>query len=125
MGSCKTVLVAGQEVKVSELTMRDIHDLAVADMTSESVVTGVRMLVEKATTLSAEQLMGQYPSDLQPLIEALLEVNKAFFGQAAALGMQSAAALVENKIKGLFMLACVPLSEPGTPTPGTTRSPSS
>lgn len=124
MSLAKTVKIGDRTVMVRELTMQEILDLFEAP--DGQVINEICRLLTTCTDLERADLMPCAPSEIAPLIDGLLEVNKAFFDLAAALGMPEIAAILEKKIRGISMIAYLPLSAPATEQgSGITPSPSS
>lgn len=97
---------------VRELLLKEIEELGKAGQVSAA--SGITSLLETCTDTDADFIAGLAPSELQPLIDALLEVNASFFSQAQAVGVTEAAAGLEKLIKLIFIVAFSPSSEQGT-----------
>lgn len=100
----KVVELGKEKITVRELTVKEIRDLA--RMPDEStVVDRLQVLLKKCAGIDPDQLLGFAPSDLQPLIDSMLEVNASFFAQAAAVGMESAGQALRKIIGAVSMIA--------------------
>jgi len=109
----KTITIAAcGDITVNELTMREIADLAATP--DGSPVAAMVRLITAATDIKPEDVAAMTPSELSPLVDAMLEVNKDFFAQARAVGMEETADLLEGLIKKIFIVAFLLSSEPDT-----------
>lgn len=102
MGISKTVKINDTTVTVRELTVREIYDLA--NGSGDNAAAAIAELLETCSTVKTEFVMELAPSELQPLIEAMIEVNRPFLDQAAAIGMDEAAAGMEKMVRSIFSL---------------------
>ncbi len=106
-----TIDVAGKKVRVRELTVREIKTLA--DMPEDvSIADRLTGLLETcADGIKKDDLLDFAPSELQPLIDTMLEVNSAFFDQASAIGMDAAGEALKQMIGAVSMIAFCSASE--------------
>lgn len=124
MSMTKSVKLGAKTVSVRELTLQEIHDLTYAEYQSEA--EAIVSLVHVSTGLEHEDLMTYAPSELAELVDSMLEVNKSFFDQAAAIQAEKVAVPLERMIKAIFTLAFLPLSKRDTVSaPGIIPTPSS
>ena len=99
----KTVKLEGKTFVVQEMTLKQLS--AFFNMPVEStIIDRINSLLEYCVP-GLDDVISYSPSELQMIIDAMLEVNDSFFVQAAALGMQAAAEQLEKVIKGLSIVA--------------------
>jgi hypothetical protein len=110
MAKTTTIVIDGKTVMVRELTMQEIYDLSSGD---ENPVESITSLLSACTDIDRKFLMSKAPSEIAPLIEKIIEVNRPFLDQATALDMEGVAKSLERMMRGIFTLAFLPLSEPG------------
>lgn len=85
-----------------------------AETSSQSPVDTMTKMLEKGTDIDREFILQRSPSELEPLVAAMLEVNNSFFEQTRAVGMHDAAKELEKMIRQIFIVAFLPLSVPDT-----------
>lgn len=107
-----TVEVNGQKVMVREFTLQEIDDFS--NMGEVSQAELMSRLIATATSVDIDFIKPLAPSELQPLVDKMLEVNTSFFDQAGAAGMAEAADGLARLIKGIFIVAFLPSSDPAT-----------
>lgn len=112
MVKTSTVKIGKRQVMVRELTLREVRDLMLTP--PREIVEGVASLLAACTDITTEELMDYAPSELQPLIDTILEINADFFAQAEMLEETAVSALMRGKILRISMLAYVPSSPPAT-----------
>lgn len=119
----KTIKVAGHEIKVRELTVAQIRELANAEADPADTICN---LLTACTSADEELVTSTAPSDLGELVAAMLEVNAPFLEQARALGMEAAVGPFERQVRAILILPFLRSSGPATePGSGTTPGPSS
>jgi len=111
MANTTTIVIDKKTVMVRELTMQEIHDLCSSNEVNP--VQSISSLLSACTDIDREFLMSKAPSEITPLIEKIVEVNRPFLDQATALNMEGVARSMETMMRGIFTLAFLPLSEPG------------
>lgn len=103
MSEVKTVKLGTKTVTVRELTVAEIMSL-VSDNGEENPGQVLTTLLQTCTSAKVEDLLPLAPSAIDPLIEAMLEVNKSFFAQNRAIGMLQTAEGLERMIKSVSVL---------------------
>lgn len=97
---------------VRELVLSEISELLNAP--PRPVVDGISHLLGMCSDAKREDLMAYAPSDIDPLIKKMLELNKDFFDQAEVLQEPEIASALRQRLLRISMLAYVPLSSPAT-----------
>ena len=77
----KTVKIDSTAVTVREFTVAEISELFAMD-DAASLVDRMVFMLDTCSSMNLDEIREYSPSDLQPLIDALLEVNQSFFAQA-------------------------------------------
>ncbi len=115
----KTVKLDGKVITVRELTVREIKELF--DMPDNATmvdrigaILGKCAFLGKGGSVDEEFILDYSPSDLQPLIDTMVEVNSAFFAQAASVGMEQAAQALRQIMNAVSMIAFSSASSPDT-----------
>ncbi len=112
MGMSTTAKLGEKTVMVRELTLQEIHDITTAGESSPA--EAICGLLETCTNITRKDLMPCAPSDIDPLVSAISEVNQSFLDQANALGMEELAVSFANLIKSIFTIAFLPSSDQDT-----------
>jgi len=102
MSGVKTVKLGGKTVTVRELTVAEIHALAVGG--AENPVDTIIQLLTTCTSAKPEDIPPLTPSEIDPLIEAMLEVNNRFFVQMQGIGMEETAEALRRLIRSVSVL---------------------
>jgi len=102
MSGVKTVKLGSKTVTVRELTVAEIHSLATGG--AENPVDTIIQLLTTCSSAKPEDIPPLTPSEIDPLIEAMLEVNSRFFGQMQAIGMEEGAESLRRLIKSVSVL---------------------
>lgn len=123
MASTSDAKLGSRTIAVRELTLQEIYDLTHDTDKEEAEI--LCDLLRLTSGLERDDVMCHTPSELQPLVDAMVEVNKSFFDQAAAINMTSAATMLERMIKAVFTLAFLNLSNDSARKPGDSSSQSS
>jgi hypothetical protein len=76
MAKSEVVDLGRTQVTVRELTLEEIKELF--DATEKSATDGIVNMLEKATTIKRADLMKMAPSDMEPMLDKLVEVNSSF-----------------------------------------------
>lgn len=103
MSISKTLILAGKTITVRELTVQEIYDLSQPEDKINQVNT-LAVLLTTATSATREDIMPLAPSQLQPLIDLLMEVNSPFLGQMRAVKMEDAANALERILGSISAL---------------------
>ncbi len=109
----KTVNLGGTHITVRELTVMEIQKMTNMPE-SAGWVERIGFVLGECASIETDFLMSYPPSELQGLIDAMLEVNAAFFAQAAAVGMDGAAQALRRIIGAVSMIAFSSLSDQAT-----------
>ena len=102
MATSKTIKFNGVDITVKELTLQDVNDLA--NGTEQTAAGTMAELLKRSAGLTRAKVMKFTPSDLQTLVDAMVEVNGSFLSQAREIGLEEAAAHLEKMFKGVFCL---------------------
>lgn len=102
MGIIKIVPIGQRAFTVRELTLAQIRELD--NITLKADV--IPYLLASGTDTTVEEILPMAPSDLEPLVDAFVEVNKSFFGQAVKVEETETARLFEMKLRLISMTAC-------------------
>jgi len=93
-------------ITVNELTMQQIADLMKID--EENATTSVIKLLEATTNIKASELMPLKPSEIQGIVDKMVEVNTPFLSQQRAIGNDLAAEALEKLLRSVCMIAFLP-----------------
>jgi hypothetical protein len=107
-----TVKIGDDTFMVRELLLSEISELL--NSPPRPVVEGICQLLSLCSDATPEKLVTFAPSDIDPLIKKMLELNKDFFDQAEALQEPEIASALRQRLLRISMLAFVPLSPPDT-----------
>ena len=107
-----TIKIGDKPVMVRELILSEINELMNAP--SRPIVDAIAHLLSMCTDVKPDDLMPYAPSDIKPMIDKLLELNKDFFVLAETLDMPEISAELRKIISRISMLAFLPLSSEGT-----------
>ena len=97
---------------VRELVLSEINELMNAP--SRPMVEAIAHLVGMCTDVKPDELMSCAPSDIDPLMQKLLELNHDFFSHAEALQQTDVSAEMRRMIMRISMLAYLPSSKQDT-----------
>lgn len=87
--------VAGKK----EVTVKEVSPYAVyKSLMAESKVEGIIALAENCIDLTREQLQELYPSEIEELTNAFLEVNSSFLAVADKLGIRETLTQATGKL---------------------------
>ncbi|MGV0961797.1 MAG: hypothetical protein ACOYB1_18385 [Limnohabitans sp.] len=95
-----------------ELLLKEINELLSAP--SQPIVESICQVLAMCSDAKKEDLLAYAPSEIDPLIKKLLDLNSDFFAQAEALQQPEIASALRNRLLRISMLAYVPLSPPAT-----------
>ena len=107
-----SVKIGDRTVMVRELLMKEIREIYTAP--DRPVADAVAHLLSLCSDVQPDELLEYAPSEIAPLITAMLEVNKAFFDQAAMLKFEEVAADLKTLILKISTLAYFTSSPPAT-----------
>lgn len=107
-----TVPVGKKTVMVRELILSEINELMNAP--SRPIVEAICDLLGRCTDIKPEDLMSYAPSDIDPMVQKILELNQDFFAQAEALKQTEISAELRRMILRISMLAYLPSLKPDT-----------
>lgn len=109
----KTVKIDATPVTIRELTVTEVSALFGMDQDT-NLIDRLEFMLGCCSDMDIKAIMKHSPSDLQPLIDALIEVNASFFAQADQVGMAAAAEVLKNLLQSLSMIVFVRSSQPDT-----------
>lgn len=104
MGQAKTVPLNGETITVRELTLEEINTLTKRPE-NESPIEAITALYETCTTAKIEKLMPLCPSELEPLVAAVVEVNSSFLSQAEKVNAEDVGDALKGMIQSLSLIA--------------------
>ncbi len=85
MRRVKTIQVEGRgEVTVREVSIKGVYQA----WESEDMLEQMKGLVDEAVSPGFEELSNWYPSEIETVVDALLEVNSSFLGIAGKLKLK-------------------------------------
>jgi len=113
MGKSNTAPLNGKQVTVRELTMQEINDLTNRPP-DETAVEQIGAMLAVCTNTTPEEIMKSFPSDLDPLVEVLVEVNRPFLDQAAKINAREVAEALEQLLRSVCLIAFTKSSQPDT-----------
>jgi len=103
MVKTEQVKIDSKSFMVKEMTLFQLKEFF--DMPRDSTIID---RIDKLLSFCVPELLGDTsdysPSELQPIIDAMLRVNDAFFVQAAALEMGAAAEQIKKIMNGLSII---------------------
>lgn len=102
MGMTDTVAIGKRAYTVRELTLQQIRDID--GLTSKADI--IPAVVAACTDATIEELLPLAPSEIEPLVDAVVKVNAAFFRMAANAKEVEAAQLLEQKMRLISMISC-------------------
>ncbi len=124
MAKSKVIDLGRDKITVRELTLEEIHQLFEA--VEENPTDGIINMLESCTTAKRAQLLKQAPSDIQPLVDGMVEVNKNFLDQCRQTNNEGMAKSFETLLRQVSLIAFLPSSPPVTAKePGATPTPNS
>lgn len=86
--------VAGKK----EVTVKEVSPYAMYKaLLAEDKIGEIFVLAENCIDLSREELQGLYPSEIETITDAFLEVNSSFLAVADRLGIKDTLMLIANK----------------------------
>lgn len=103
MAKSKVVDLGRVQVTVRELTLEEIH--ALFDVDEKRATDGIINMLETSTTAKRADLLKTAPSDMQPLVDALVEVNSSFLDQCRQVNNPDLADSLENLLRQVSMIA--------------------
>ena len=112
MGNSKTIELRDKPVTVRELLLCEI--LEITKDAERPAVEATLDLYEAASSLTKEDIVKYYPSELQTVIDALVEVNKSFLEQAGLLKETGLPALFQGLIESPCLIPFTSLSQQDT-----------
>jgi hypothetical protein len=124
MAKSKVIDMGRDKVTVRELTLEEIHTLF--ETAESNAADGILNMLTSCSDAKRDKLLGQAPSDMQPLVDGLVEVNSSFLGQCRQVNNKALADSFENLLRQVSLIAFLQSSPPDTATePGATATPSS
>lgn len=108
-----------KEVKIDKriFLAREITVEQIRQVTSSRHETAVDAIIELlgfCSDATAAELLPLAPSEIRQLTDAVVEVNKDFFEQAALVNMKEAAGQLEKLMKSFFLIPFLDSSERDT-----------
>jgi len=97
---------------VRELILSEVSE--VLNAPPRPAVEAIVHLLSLCSDAKREELMTYAPSDIEPFIKKLVELNNDFFVQAEALKEPEIASALKSRFLRISMLAYLPSSEPVT-----------
>lgn len=108
----KVIDLGREKVTVRELTLAEIKDLF--DKVEVSATDGMLNMLTTCSTAKKEQLLARAPSEIQPFVDGLVEVNSSFLGQCRQLNNKDLAESFENLLRQVSLIAFLQSSPPDT-----------
>lgn len=102
MGMTETVAIGTRAFTVRELTLQQIRDI---DELSSKVEI-IPAVVAACTDATIDELLPLAPSEIEPLVDAVVKVNAAFFRMATKTKEVEVAQLLEQKLRLISMISC-------------------
>lgn len=103
MAKSEVVDLGRTQVTVRELTLEEIKELF--DATEKSATDGIVNMMEKATTIKRADLMKMAPSDMEPMLDKLVEVNSSFLGLCRRANNHELAESLETLLSQVSLIA--------------------
>ena len=97
---------------VNELTMQQIVDLTAGE--ADNIAAPITRLLEMSTDAKKEDILTMAPSEIQLLVDAMVNVNSPFFLQAIKIGAKESAEQFENLLRSIYLIAFLPSSPQAT-----------
>jgi len=102
MGMTENVPVGQRNFTVREITLQQIKDID--ELTVKSAI--IPAVVAACTDATMEELMTMAPSEIEPLVDAVIKVNAPFFRMATKAKEVEVAQLLEQKMRLISMISC-------------------
>ena len=102
----ETVKIDKKTITVRELTLREIKELT--EGSGESPIDMLTKLMTISTSAKPADLIDLTPSEIQPFVDMVLQVNTPFFVMAKAANMKEMAEALQGMIRSVFLTARLP-----------------
>lgn len=121
MRKVKIITIEGR----GEVTVKEVSPLAVYQAwNADNKLEGIKELLADAVQPAFDEIKGWYPSEIDQVLAAWLEVNEAFFGIAAKLQLNGALRETVAALTSSLSAAFAASLKQAMEMPGTTDGPS-